>query len=129
MISLIELVNQGSRPRSSVTVATTATRIAGSTATRLKRATIRTCRPAAAAPARRSRISFFVCHATMPISRMIRAPFRMNTHTTTSWVGRIGVAPDRTRNVVRAEVSAARTAAGPSQPKLRRGWSAVWRCA
>jgi len=35
------------------------------------------------------------------------------------WVGRIGVAPDRTRNVVSAEASAVRTAAGPSQPKLR----------
>ena len=55
--SLMEPVNQGSRPRSSVTVATTATRIAGSTATRLNSPTMRTCSPAAAAPARRSRIS------------------------------------------------------------------------
>ncbi len=38
--SLIDPVNQGSSPRSSVTVATTATRIAGKTAKRLKRPTI-----------------------------------------------------------------------------------------
>ncbi len=62
----MEPVNQGSRPRSRVTVATMATRIAGRTAMRLNRLTMRKCRPEPAVPARRSRIRRFVCQVTMP---------------------------------------------------------------
>src|SRR3954463_7025961 len=55
MTSRICSENQGWRPRSRVTDATSATRIAGRVATRLNRPTTRPCSRAAAAPARRPR--------------------------------------------------------------------------
>ncbi|ANY81498.1 hypothetical protein BB934_27410 [Microvirga ossetica] len=128
MSSLSEPVNQGSRPRSRVTVATAATRMAGKTATRLNNPTIRTWRPAAAAPALRSRTSFRVCQATIPRSRAISSPFIRNTHTTTLWVGSTGVAPARIRKVARADASADSTAPYPSQPRPLWDGSTVCRC-
>ena len=86
-------------PRSRVTLATTATRIAGVAATMLNRATIRMCRRAAARPRRRASTSPPI---SQPMTRMRSAtstPLTMRTVKTTVWVGAIGVRPIRTKNV------------------------------
>jgi hypothetical protein len=119
MIALIEPVNHGSRPRSRVTVATTATSIAGSAATRLKRLTIRVCSPAPAAPARRARMRLAASQATMPMRMTASTTLKSKSARTTSFVGRMGVIPPSTRNVAKPDRRAAVTASVPIQPGPR----------
>ncbi len=125
MASRIRSENQGSSPRSIVTVAMTATRIAGSAAMKLNRPTIRTCSPAAAAPALRARISTAASKMTITISARISSAFSTKTPMTTSCTGAIGVAPDSTRKVSSAETRARTTMIPPIHPETWRGFSSA----
>ena len=111
-------------------MATTATRIAGSTATRLKRPTICTWQAGRGRPGPTFAHEFLGLPCDDPDEQDDQGTVENeDPDDHVMGIGRIGVTPDSTRNVVSADASAVRTAIGPSQPKLRCGISATWRCA
>ena len=95
----VRVENSRSRPRSSVTLATTATRIAGTAAITANRPTMRTCSRAAARPRRRACTTSQTSRAMMPTSRKTVSALISSSVTTTSWVGAIGVRSASTTKV------------------------------
>ena len=114
MIAWVRVENSRSRPRSSVTLATIATRIAGTAAMTENRATMRTCSRAAARPRRRACTTCQTSRAMTPSSRSTVSALISSSVTTTWWVGAIGVRPASTTKVTKADSSASPTAIGPS---------------
>src|ERR1700736_2738577 len=110
--------NSRSRPRSMVTLATTATMTAGNTAMTENRLTIWTCSLAAARPRRRAWTICQTSRMMMPTSTRMVAPLISMKETTTSRVGSIGVRPVSTTKVRNADNRARATANGASH--LRR---------
>ncbi len=84
----VRVENSRSRPRSSVTLATTATRIAGTAAITANRPTIRTCSRAAARPRRRACTTSQTSRAMMPSSRNTVSALISSSVTTTAVGGR-----------------------------------------
>ena len=103
IIERVRIENSRSRPRSSVTLATTATRMAGRAAMIENRATIWTWSRAAALPRRRAWTMFQTSRPMMPSSNSTASAFTPSSVTTTSWVGLIGVRPARTTKVANAD--------------------------
>ena len=138
MMALVRVENSRSRPRSSVTLATTATRIAGTAAITENSATMRTCSRAAARPRRRACTTSQTSRAMTPSSRNTVSALISSSVTTTSWVGAIGVRSASTTKVTKADSSASPAAIGPEhadravRPRARRFRRARpdprWRC-
>jgi len=106
--------NRRSRPRWSVTLATTATAITGTAAMMENKATMRTCNRAAARP---RRLACTTPHSSRAMTRTRRktvTALASSNVTTTSCVGAIGVRPASTTKVRTADSSASATAARPS---------------
>ena len=116
MAARVRVENSRSRPRSSVTLATMATRIAGAAAMMENRPTMRTCRRAPARPERRAAMICQTSRAMMPSSSSTVTALASSSVTTTPWVGASGVRSARTMKVRNADSSARMTV---SAPKMR----------
>src|SRR5579883_22153 len=108
--------NSLSRPRSSVTLATTATRIAGAAATTENRATIRTCSRDAARPRRRACTMRHTSYALTATRKPMVIALASRRARTTLSVSGIGVRSASTMKVAKADKSASATA---PKPRLR----------
>jgi hypothetical protein len=125
MIALVRAEKKRSRPRSSVTVATIATRMVGTAAMIANRPTMRTCSRDPARPWRRACTICMISRVMMATSNNAASPLIPSRLTTTLWVGGSGVRPDKTRKVASADSSAAPTAMNPiARHGRRRG--GVW---
>src|SRR3954449_6544664 len=103
-----------------VTLATTDTSTAGSTAITENRLTICTCSRAAARPRRRACTSCQTSRMMMPTSSRMVAALISRKETTTPRVGSIGVSPVSTTKVRHADSSAKPTANGASSLRSSR---------
>jgi hypothetical protein len=119
MINLIRVENSRSRPRSSVTLATTATNMAGTAAITANKPTICTCNRAAARPRRRACTTSHTSWPMMPTSRTTVAKLIRSSVLTTESMGAIGVRSAKTTNVVHADSIASAAASGPSTRTAR----------
>ena len=105
--------NSLSSPRSSVTLATIATRIAGTAAMMVNRPTVRTCSLAPARPLRRACTTCQTSRTMTASSSTTVAAFTNSRLTTTLCVGKSGVRSASTTKVAKADNKASPTAIGP----------------
>ncbi len=102
-----------------MTLATSATRIAGTAAITANRLTIWTCSLAAARPRRRACTTSHTSWAMMPTSRNTVSALMRRSVTTTECVGAIGVRSASTTKVAKADSIASAAASGPSTRTAR----------